>query len=60
MSKYDFTLKVIPKGCQLVSDKAIAWLYENHRDAYNGFYERLLDGIEGIPQQAHIPDPRRD
>ncbi len=29
------------KGKQIVSEKAISWLHDNHNEAYNGFYERL-------------------
>lgn len=30
-----------PEGMQLVSEVAIAWLCDNHPDAYDGFYERV-------------------
>ena len=30
-----------PKGMQFVSEVAISYLFDNHPEAYNGFYERL-------------------
>lgn len=32
---------ILPEGVQAVSEIAIAWLYDNHRDVYDEFYKRL-------------------
>ena len=29
------------EGNQLISEKAIAYLYQNHPEAYKGFYDKL-------------------
>ena len=32
---------IVPIGKQIISEEAIKWLFENHREIYDGFYERL-------------------
>lgn len=33
--------ELAPKGKQLVSDKAISFLFDNHRDIYDEFYKLI-------------------
>lgn len=44
----DIVTKLSEDGCnkpqhQQVSEKAIAWLHDNHPEVYNGFYDQLGD-----------------
>jgi len=37
----EFCFEKMMDGNQLISEKAIAYLYTNHPEAYKGFYDRL-------------------
>lgn len=37
----EFCFEKMMDGNQLISDEAITYLYENHPEAYEGFYNRL-------------------
>tara|TARA_R110000772_G_scaffold251333_1_gene366296 strand:+ start:61 stop:321 length:261 start_codon:yes stop_codon:yes gene_type:complete len=37
----EFCFEKMMDGNQLISEKAITYLYENHPEAYKGFYDKL-------------------
>ena len=37
----EFCFEKMMDGNQLISENAIAYLYENHPEAYKGFYDKL-------------------
>ena len=37
----EFCFEKMMDGNQLISEKAISYLYENHPEAYKGFYDKL-------------------
>jgi hypothetical protein len=37
----EFCFEKMMSGNQLISEKAISYLYENHPEVYKGFYDKL-------------------
>jgi hypothetical protein len=43
-SRINFAVKILPLEYMVVHMDALAWLLENHKDAYEGFCSRITGG----------------